>query len=214
MKRFLMLLMAFCMILPTVNAQNDKILQKELKKEYKRKMKEIKKEKWQLYGSSRSLEVTLLKHYQKLNKEDEENYVIMGTCTRCKSKNLGHQTCSNNAANLYAQRAGRKVKGRIVSDLAGDGVNTDSEFDHFYGAYESLVQKEIKGELEESFSLIRPLGNNEYEMQTYFIVSEIAATRARVRAYENAAKESAAAQKYGQKVSGFIREGFDPSADD
>jgi hypothetical protein len=47
-------------------------------------------------------------------------------------------------------------------------------------------------------------------MQSFFIVSESAATRARIRAYENAVKESEAAQKYAQKVSDFVREGFEP----
>jgi hypothetical protein len=50
-------------------------------------------------------------------------------------------------------------------------------------------------------------------MQTFFIVSESAATRARIRAYENAAKESAAAQKYAQKVSDFVKEGFKPDSE-
>jgi hypothetical protein len=45
-------------------------------------------------------------------------------------------------------------------------------------------------------------------MQTFFIVNESAATKARIRALENAAKESEAAQLYAQKVSDFVREGF------
>jgi hypothetical protein len=45
-------------------------------------------------------------------------------------------------------------------------------------------------------------------MQTYFVVNEDAATKARIRAYENALKESEAAQKYAEKVSQFVREGF------
>jgi hypothetical protein len=45
-------------------------------------------------------------------------------------------------------------------------------------------------------------------MQTYFIINEDAACKARIRAMENAARESEAAQKYAQKVSDFVREGF------
>jgi hypothetical protein len=44
-------------------------------------------------------------------------------------------------------------------------------------------------------------------METYFVINQDAATRARIRAYENALKESEAAQKYAQKVSDFIKEG-------
>lgn len=80
MKKIIMLLMALCMVLPAMNAQNNKALKKALKKEYKVKMKEFKKGNWTLYGSSRSLDVALLNHYAKLNKEGEEAYEIVGTC--------------------------------------------------------------------------------------------------------------------------------------
>ena len=205
--------MALCLMMPVVKAQNSKALNKALKKEYKSKMKEFKKEGWKLYGSTRSLDVALLVHYEKLVKDGEEAYEIMGACSQFKSKNVGHQTCVNNAANLYAQQASRQIKGRIVSDIAGNADDVASEFDHFYAAYESLVQKEINGELQESFSIIRENNNGTFEMQTFFIVSESAATRARIRAYENALKESEAAQKYAQKVSDFVREGFEPKSE-
>lgn len=176
-------------------------------------MKEFKKGGWKLYGSTRSLDVALLTHYEKLNKEGEETYEIMGACSQFKSKNVGHQTCVNNAANLYAQQARRQVKGRIVSDIAGNANDVAAEFDHFYAAYESLVQKEINGELQESFSVIKENKDGTFEMQTFFVVNESAATRARIRAYENALKESEAAQKYAQKVSDFVRKGFEPKSE-
>lgn len=200
-------------MMPVVNAQNSKALSKALKKEYKTKMKELKKGGWKLYGSTRSLDVALLTHYEKLNKDGEGVYEIMGTCSQFKSKNVGHQTCVNNAANLYAQQAGRQVKGRIVSDIAGNADDVAAEFDHFYAAYESLVQKEINGELQESFCVIKENNDGTFEMQTFFVVSESAATRARIRAYENALKESEAAQKYAQKVSDFVRKGFEPKSE-
>ena len=49
----------------------------------------------------------------------------------------------------------------------------------------------------------------EYEMQTFFIVDEGAATRARIRAMESALQESEAAQKYAEKVSQFVQDGFE-----
>ena len=213
MKKIIMFLMAFCLMMPVVNAQNSKALSKAVKKEYKTKMKEFKKGGWKLYGSTRSLDVALLTHYEKLAKEGDETYEIMGNCSQFKSKNVGHQTCVNNAANLYAQQAGRQVKGRILSDIAGNADDVAAEFDHFYAAYESLVQKEINGELQESFSVIKENKDGTFEMQTFFVVSESAATRARIRAYENALKESEAAQKYAQKVSDFVRKGFEPKSE-
>ena len=214
MKKCIMILMVLCLIVPSVEAQNAKALSKAQKKEYKTKIKEFKRGKWSIYGSSHSLDVALLTHYAKLNAEGEYAYEIVGTCSQFKSKNVGHQTCINNACNIYAQQAGRHLKGRIVSDIAGNGDDVSAEFDHFYAAYESLVQKEINGELQESFSVIKENRDGTYEMQTFFVVSESAATRARIRAYENAARESEAAQKYAQKVSDFVREGFNPSVEE
>ena len=206
-----MLLMALCLTLPAAVAQNSKALNKALKKEYKTKMKEFKKGGWKLYGSTRSLDVALLIHYEKLNKEGGDAYEIMGACSQFKSKNVGHQTCVNNAANIYASQAGRVLKGRVVSDMASNANDTSAEFDHFYAAYESLVQKEINGELQESFCVIKENKDGTFEMQAFFIVSENAATRARIRAYQNALKESEAAQKHAQKVSDFVQKGFNPA---
>ena len=92
--------------------------------------------------------------------------------------------------------------------MAGDGVEASDEFEHFYAAYERAVESEIKGEMQESYSIIRDNGDGTYEMQVYYIVSESAASKARIRALENMAKESAAAQQYAEKVSEFVKEGF------
>ena len=208
MKKVITLIMALALIFPTVNAQN-KVLQKSIKKEYKTKMKQYSKEGWKLFGSSRSLDVALLKHYDKLESLGDNAYEIVGICAKYKSDNVGHQAAINNACNTYARSAGSHVKGRVVSDMATNGDDTSSEFDHFYAAYETLVEKEIKGEMKESYAIYRDLGNGEKTMQVYFIIDEDAACKARIRAFENAAKESAAAQKYAQKVSEFIKEGFE-----
>lgn len=192
----------------TASAQQNELLEKQLKKEYKQKVKQLKKEKWQIYGSTHTLEVALLTHYDKLAKGGENAHEVMGTATKFKSKNIGHQTAINNACNIYARQAGSHVKGRIVSDMGANSDSIANEFDHFYAAYQTLVEKEIKGEMQESFSLIRSNGDGSYEMQSYFIVNEDAALKARIRAFEIAAKESAAAQKYAEKVSDFVKEGF------
>lgn len=210
MKRVLFLAMALVAMLIVAEpccAQN-KTLEKAQKKEYKTKMKQYKKEGWTLFGSSRSLDVALLTHYDKLNKLGDDGYEVVGVASSFKSKNVGHQMAINNACVTYAQQAGSKVKGRVVSDMSGNGVDADSEFDHFYAAYERLVEKEIRGEMQESYSVIRDNKDGTYEMQTFFIISESAASKARVRALENAAKESEAAKKYAEKVSDFVRDGF------
>ena len=214
MKNLLLFILAMALLCPSASNAQSKALKKAHKKEYKTKMKEYKKDGWKIFGSSRTLEVALLSHYDKLNQGGENVYEIMGIASAFKSKNVGKQTAINNACNTYATQAGSHIKGRIVSDIASNADDVASEFDHFYAAYERLVEKEIRGEMTESFSIIREKGDGSYEMQTYFIINEDAATKARIRAFENATKESEAAQKYAEKVSKFVREGFDPSGDE
>lgn len=207
MKRLVMFLLAICMIAPVAMSQN-KALENARKKEYKAKMKEYKKEGWKLFASSRSLDVALLTHYDKLNSMSDDAIEISGVASKFKSKNIGKQMAANNACITYAQQAGSHVKGRVVSDMFGDGVEPTGEFDKFYAAYERLVEKEIKGEMQESYSVIRDNGDGTFEMQTFYIVNENAAANARMRAYEYALKESEAAQRYAEKVADFVKEGF------
>ena len=207
MKKIIMIMMALCIVAaPEAFAQN-KALQKALNKEFKEKKKEYKKEGWKLFASSRSLDVALLSHYDKLNQLGDDGQVVVGIATKAKSKNVGHQMAINNACITYSQQAGSQLKGRVVSDMAGDGTAAEGEFDHFYGAYERLVEKEIRGEMTESYSVYRDNGDGTVEIQSFFIVSENAASKARVRALENALKESEAAQKHAEKISSFVREG-------
>lgn len=215
MKKFIITLLTLALVVPTVNAQTEKELKaqaKQIKKEVKAKVNEYKKGGWTLYGSSRPIEAVLTSHYEKLYKFGSNNYEIMGDCSQFKSKNIGHQTCINNASLIYAQAAGRKVNGRVNADFGYTG-NVKEEFEHFYAAYESQVQSEINGELQESFCVIREIKRGIFEMQTFFIVSEDAATQARIRAYKNALKESESAQKYADSISKFIQEGVDPNLD-
>ncbi|MBR1548187.1 MAG: hypothetical protein IJ637_05620 [Prevotella sp.] len=207
MKKILMLLLSLCLLVPTVDAQN-KALEKAQKKEYQKKLKEFKKEKWKVFGTARSFEVALLQHYDKLNSLGDNGQEIVGVATKFKSKNIGHQMAINNASMTYAQQSGSQLKGRVVSDMNGNGTDAEGEFEKLYAAYERLVEKEIKGELKESFSVIRDNGDGTFEMQSFFIVDENAASAARVRAIENAAKETAVAQQYAKKVSDFVKEGF------
>lgn len=214
MKKVLMTLLALALMCPVYVDAQTKALNKALKKEYKAKMKEYKKEGWKIFGSSRSLDVALLTHYDKLNQGGDNVYEVAGIASAFKSKNIGKQTAINNACNTYAAQAGSHIKGRVISDMGANADDEASEFDHFYAAYERLVEKEIRGEMTESYSIIRDKGNGTYEMQVFFIVNEDAATKARIRAFENAAKESEAAQKYADKVSKFVREGFNPSGEE
>lgn len=210
MKRILSILFTLLALIPSECIAQNKALDKALEKEYKTKMKQFKKEGWKLFGSTRSLEVALLSHYEKLNNLGEEGGEVMGyaSVTDPKHKNLLKQTAMTNACNTYARNSGSHIKGRVASDM-GLTDEEKSEFEHFYSAYEGLVDKEIRGEMRESFSIIKDVNSKQIDMQVFYIVDEGAATRARIRAFENAKKESEVAQKYAEEVSKYISEGFE-----
>lgn len=205
MKKVLILMMALFMIAP-VYAQN-KDLEKARKKELKQKTKEYKKGKWEIMGSH-TMDFALANHFDKLNKLGEDGHEVEGISTATKSKNTGQQIAINNAAITYAQEAGSTLKGRVIADMNANGADPSGEFDNFYAAYERLVEKEIKGELQPSYTIIRTNPDGTYEIHAFFIVSESHAAKARQRALEQALKDSEAAQKYADKISSFVNQGF------
>lgn len=206
MKRIIMLLLAILLTAPAY-ADGNKALEKALSKEYKAKLKEYRKGKWEVLGS-RTLEVALARHYDRLNTLGDDGHEVEGISAAVKSKNTGKQSATNNAAIAYAQEAGSTLKGRVLSDIFADGSEPDAEFDRFYQTYERLVQKEIGDEMEHSFSIVRANPDGTYEVRSYFIISEKAASKARRRALNSAIKDTELAQKYGNKISRFVEEGF------
>ena len=189
-----------------LSKKQQKQLQKALKKEYKQKMTEYKKENWKLSGSSRTLEVALLTHYQKLG-EDAENKEFAGEVSQCQSINVCKQFALNNAINRYATLASGHVKGRVESIMRADATTPQVEMDKFIAAYENLVKGEVGGILTESYSIIKEKGNtNEYK--TFFILNEEKAGAARKRAMERSLIETKIAVREAEEISKFVNEAF------
>ena len=200
------LLMAAPQIVEAQTKKQTKQLEKALNKEYKQKMAEYKRENWKLSGSSRTLEVALLTHYQKLG-EDAENKEFAGEVSQCQSINVCKQFALTNALNRYAALASGNVKGRITSMLRADANLPQIEIDKFIAAYENQVKAEVDGILTESYSIIKEKGNtNEYK--TFFILNEEKAGVARKRALERSLLETKIAVKEAEEISKFVNEGF------
>ena len=202
MKKIIMFLMAaFMLSVVPATAQE---LSKSGKKALKAKVKEFNKEGWKIFGSTSTIDLALEKHMIKLQSEDAIE--VPGIASSFKSKNVGKQMALNSAMTNYASMMDSEIKGKVVSDMQGDGEFSETEFEKFYAAFKRSVQTTIKDELKESFSIIRDKGNGTSEMQTFFIVDKHAASQARVRALEQAGKESVAAQLYAKVVQKFIEE--------
>ena len=196
MKRIIILTIAVLMAMP-VFAQGA---------QYRKKLREIKKEGWELYGSSKTMKDVLRMHYEALDQEGV--FEVFGSATGIKSESIGQQMAWNNASINYVQQAGSFLRGRIATDNhAGGGY--DGEFNLFYSAYETLLQKEIRGELRPSYTLVRHNTDGTCQVMSYFIVNEEAAMTARIKAMELAASESEAAQRIAERISEFVKEGFD-----
>ncbi len=211
MKRFLSIVLAVCVLASTAlcAADLDKKTIKRLEKEKKEKLKEYKKQGWQLLGSTRTLDGVLMRHYEKLETLGDDGREVSGISTAAKSKNNGKQQAVNNACITYGQQAGSSLRGRVIAESTLNSTDPSTEFENFFQAYEREVEKEIKGEMEESFSIIRTNPDGTYEIQSFFIVNESAASKARLRALENVSKESDVARAHAEKVADFVRKGFE-----
>ncbi|MCH5224498.1 MAG: hypothetical protein J1D77_00815 [Muribaculaceae bacterium] len=207
MKKLVYALLALAFLMPAA-ASAKTPLEKAREKAYKEKLKEYKKEGWKPLGS-KTLELVLLEHYDNLGKLGPNGHEVEGVSTRTKSINTGKQMAINNAVVTYGQEAGSTLQGRVISDMSANGASTDGEFENFFAAYERLVEREIRNEMQPSFTIMKDNGDGSYEIRTYFIVEENAARKARLRALEDAMKESQIAAEHADKISDFVRQGFD-----
>ncbi len=211
MKKLVLMVMAAFTMLTVTNAQTlTKQQEKAVKKEVSKKLKDLKKGGYEIFGSSRTLETALTKHYTALEAEGDNVREVVGYST-AKSANLASAAAFNSAATAYASQASQQVKGRVLSDMASDVSNAETEFDKFYATYEGKVQQEIRGALKPSFSVKHNEPDGRISVQAFYLIYENAASRARIKALQESLKESEAAQKYAQKVSDFVNERVVPT---
>lgn len=202
MKKFLVIfisMISMMIMVPSVSyAQFDKATTKEIKK----KLKEFNKEGWKIFGSTRTLEGALNDHFKK---RSEGGYEVFGTAsvTDSKHKNVLHQAALANACATYAGDS-RKVIGQTISQMALATEEKD-EFEHFAATYQTKVEKDIKGELRESFAMIKEVSKDQIDMQIYCIAKGNAA----VKVFEDAMKESEIAKKYKDEIIKSLKEAFD-----
>ena len=201
MKKLILITIAILMAMPVL-AQNA---------QYRKKLREYKKEGWELYGSSRTIKDALRSHYDAIAADG--TFEVVGTASGVKSETIGQQVAWNNSCINYVQQAGSFLRGRIDTD-SHVGGDSDGEFSHFYSAYETLLQKEIRGELRPSYTLVRHNADGTCQLMSFFVVNEAAATNARIKAMELAASESEAAQRIAGQIREYVQEGFQEQDDE
>lgn len=194
MKKLFLLIISAMIILPCTSYAQDKML----KKEVAAKKKEYAKEGWKLFGTSRTIDAILYSHYSKLNDGYEE---ITGSAPRFTSKNVGHQMAYTSASNQYAQRMSSSIEGYVKSNIGSNGQDISKEIDQFMASFKREVELNIKGELIESYSVIKELEPGVYEMMSFYIINPNASSQAKVRALENLAKENEIAKKLAAETN-------------
>ena len=206
MKKIIMIIMALCLMAPAAMSQQNALTPKQEKmcnKNAKDRAEQLGKGGYEVMGSL-PMEDLLYKHFAKLEMGASEE---LGT-GHSKSQNNGRQMCMTYAMSEYASKAVSQIKGRSVTDSYGNEVDTenDAEFARFYAAYERLTQKEIKGELQESFTLMKKNPDGSYDFRMYFTVDDNKALARRQKALKDAAAESGLAQDYAKQGAEFVNE--------
>lgn len=205
MKKIIIILMALCLIVPAVDAQQSLTPQQEKKcnKNAKERAKQYKKEGFEIMGSL-PLKDALFKHFAKMELGGTEQ---QGN-GHSKSANNGRQMCLTSAISEYASKAASNIKGRNLSDAYGNEIDmeNDEEFSRFYAVYERITQKEIKGELQESFTLVKKLPDGSSEYRMFFIIDENNAAKRRQKALKAAVEETNLSQNYAKQVAEFVNE--------
>ncbi len=204
MRKVILMAMAICLtVCAAYAAKPEQVAAKYAKKQ----AKVFAKDKWKVDGIF-TLEEVFYNYRMALLKEG--NYPltgIVGGQNSCKTINQAKQWATTNAAISYSKEAGQMMRGRVTNEIAA-GAGTDAQsLDNMYEGYESLVQKEIRGELKMSFGLYRETKSG-IEYQAFYVINEDAASKARIRAMENMMKESEFARQHAEQISKFVQEGF------
>jgi len=197
--------------LSDLSAQSAKTRQKELNKQYKKQIKNYKKEGWKLFGSSNTIEVALIEHYDKLN----EGMIEFEVTTISTSKSIGKEKLHMAACAEFAKQLAGDFQGHITEDLgevlrqnAADDANAKS-IETLCAAYENSVARSFKGELKLSYGVFRENvmnnGKKMYEFKAYYLINPGAVERASLTAFEEAAKESAILRAHATQVSEWIK---------
>lgn len=184
-------------------AQNKDPMQKELSREYKRKLKEYKKGGWIVVGN-RSIQVTLLKYFERLN-EDDSLIPIEGTSSNCKSLNVCKQAALNNAQNEYTRLVSGKIVGAFGSIIKSNANRPQEEIDKMVGGLTNEVEADVAGVLEPQYSVYREK-NGLKEYKTLFFINSKKLEGNIQNSLERSIKETKLTIEEAKSISKFVND--------
>lgn len=174
--------------------------------ELNEKVQELVNAGWQIHGKTRTLRGKLTEHYAQMD-ANPNLYEVIGTSSGCRSITVCRAAANNAACVEMATQMGQELKGKTMRDMGLDeGAEVPAEYNRFQEACISKFQGAIKGELIESFALIREGANGLNSYEIYFLVDKQLARQARSQAIKDALGESKLHQDYAKAVEKFIND--------
>lgn len=169
-------------------------------KEIKKEAKELTKAGW---TSERG---TILAALMKVaEKEAAGCEVLMGTSYNMPSLNGAKRDARNKAITEYAELSSSMIKGRIVDQ----GVVTDEEAqEKLVSGFERLVKKELENEIDLPTAYFLKGGKGDASCKGYYTINKKRLESIKKKALEKATEEAGAANDLGNKMSTFIKDGF------
>ena len=178
---------------------------KALKKDVKKRVKELNKEGWKPLASSSTLEYAFTK-YRTYLEEDPENRIELVGIAIGKNVKIGRENAIMNGITSYASRAKAQVIGKMKSLMSSSASDTsEEEIDKFGAAYESGVNTKIAGLVKQHLVLVKETGDGNKEFNVYMSIDEAKAKKAREDAAREARKKAALGE-LSQQVEEFIGE--------
>ena len=204
MKKFVILLVTLTLLFGICNNSYAQNLRREREKEAKKKVKRLTEEGWNICGTLLTPIEVIEKHYQYLD-ENVESYTILGDAN-ASCNDIDNEKLLISACNEYAVFSSIIIRDSMTVGMKSL-ITEDEMFElqDLYSDYADNVATIIKSEIKASFSISRKINSGYYEFKTYYFLDKDAANRASIKAFENAAKESAVAKKHLAEISKIIQ---------
>lgn len=175
--------------------------QAQKKKDVKIRAKELVKEGWKVEGTG-----TLQTAIARIESQRGAKEVLIGSNYGSKKLNVAKAKARNNAINEYAEYGKSMVKGRINTELSDI---SEEEADNLVEGFERMVVRELEGEISVPELILYRGESGNYDVQCFYLIDEARAAKIRANAMKKAVEEANIAHEYGNKISNFVKEGFD-----
>lgn len=183
---------------------------KALKKDIKKRTKQLEKEGWKLLASSATLEYSMTK-FRTYLEEDEENRIEITGVSIGKNVKIGRESAVMTGIGGYATRAAAQVITKMKSLMSNENTTaSQEEIDKFGAAYQMGVNARVSGLVKQHFVLVKEDKDGNKEFNVYMSLDEAKAKQAREEAAAEA-KKKVALKNLSAEVDEFIGEPVAPS---